>query len=124
VRHAQITTFATCLAQASSKDANYAAAMVALEQAEREVSSCKISFPPRIAVVDRKMRVVSGRSPTHLYNRGRMSHPTAAWCFHACMRRPSVVCSTATGLMTGAFCEGWAVGRCCSSAGALLCATR
>ena len=35
VRHAQITTFATCLAQASSKDANYAAAMVALEQAER-----------------------------------------------------------------------------------------
>jgi len=58
---AQITTFATCLAQASSKDANYAAAMVALEQAEREVASCKISFPPRIAVVDRKMRVVSGR---------------------------------------------------------------
>ena len=58
---AQITTFATCLAQASTKDANYAAAMVALEQAEREVASCKISFPPRIAVVDRKMRVVSGR---------------------------------------------------------------
>ena len=61
VRHAQITTFATCLAQASSKDANYAAAMVALEQAEREVASCKISFPPHITVVDRKMRVVAGR---------------------------------------------------------------
>ena len=58
---AQITTFASCLAQASSKDAKYAAAMVALEQAEREVASCKISFPPHITVVDRKMRVVSGR---------------------------------------------------------------
>ena len=58
---AQITTFATCLAQASTKDASYAAAMVALEQAEREVADCKISFPPRIAVIDRKMRIVSGR---------------------------------------------------------------
>ena len=94
VRHAQITTFATCLAQASSNDANYAAAMVALEQAEREVSSCKISFPPRIAVVDRKMRVVSGR-PRFSWDSTAPVHRLARPPFHArvrqldaCMRAP------------------------------------